>query len=171
MVAPLEGWLRKQITANAPYDRMVRGLLTDANAAGFLSSQRKQGREPGQPDLSTFPWSQTGMRPVSRRPFRRNVETAQFWEYAAFFTGLRTENGRLEPCHGAPPAGCGACPHPDRRYRDVGGGTLPGRRRTGLATSRHTASSAVGMDHAPRIILGSPGPPSIACGITSSASA
>ncbi len=32
VVAPLEGWLRKQLSANAPYDQLVRRLLTDANA-------------------------------------------------------------------------------------------------------------------------------------------
>ena len=35
VVAPLEGWLRKQLKANTPYDRMVRGLLTDADVSAF----------------------------------------------------------------------------------------------------------------------------------------
>src|SRR6516165_586515 len=33
VVGPLESWLRKQVQANTPYDRMVRGLLTDPEAA------------------------------------------------------------------------------------------------------------------------------------------
>src|SRR5262249_18371089 len=35
VVGPLEAWLRRQLQAGAPYDRIVRGVLTDPGAAGF----------------------------------------------------------------------------------------------------------------------------------------
>ena len=57
VVAPLEAWLRKQIKANTPYDRLAVGLLTDPQASGVLRGQRKQGREPGQPDVAAAPGS------------------------------------------------------------------------------------------------------------------
>src|SRR5262249_44337859 len=42
VVAPLEGWLTAQIKANTPYDRLVRGLLTDADAASFYLANENQ---------------------------------------------------------------------------------------------------------------------------------
>ena len=72
-----------------------------------------------------------------------NWKRRQFWEYAAFFTqSLRTKNKAISiRGHAVAPAGCGARPHTDQRFGHLGGGPLPGRRQTRLATSRHAASS------------------------------
>jgi hypothetical protein len=91
VVAPLESWLGKHVQANTPYDRLVRGLLTDAEAAGFFLANENRPEDLASrtsrlllgvklecaqchDDRSGGPWKRT-----------------QFWEYAAFFTGLRTD--------------------------------------------------------------------------------
>jgi hypothetical protein len=93
VVAPLEDWLRRQVQANTPYDRLVRGLLTDAEAVGlFLANENKPEDLASRTsrlllgvklecaqchnDRSGGPWKRT-----------------QFWEYAAFFADLRTDPG------------------------------------------------------------------------------
>jgi hypothetical protein len=38
IIAPLEGWIRKQVRSNVPYDRRVRGLHTDPEAAGLFQA-------------------------------------------------------------------------------------------------------------------------------------
>ena len=120
VVAPLEGWLSKQLTANAPYDQLVRGLLTDANASAFYQANENK------PDILA---SRT-----SRLFLGVKLECAQchddrsggkwkqrqFWEYAAFFTGLREEHSDTRLVMRTAPAGCGACSHTGRRFGDVG---------------------------------------------------
>jgi len=44
VVAPLETWLRKQVKANTPYDRLACGLLTDAEAVGFFVANGNKPR-------------------------------------------------------------------------------------------------------------------------------
>jgi hypothetical protein len=95
VVAPLEGWLRRQIKANAPYDRFARQLLTEAEATGFfLANENKPENLASRTsrlllgvklecaqchdDRSGGPWKRT-----------------QFWEFAAFFAGLRQDQGEL----------------------------------------------------------------------------
>ncbi len=91
VVAPLESWLRKQVKANTPYDRLVRGLLTDPEAVGFFLANENKAENLASrtsrlllgvklecaqchDDRSGGTWKQT-----------------QFWEYAAFFADLRQD--------------------------------------------------------------------------------
>jgi hypothetical protein len=91
VIAPLEGWLRKQIKANTPYDRLARGLLTDPEAVGFFLANENRPENLASrtsrlllgvrlecaqchDDRSGAPWKRT-----------------QFWEFAAFFAGLRPD--------------------------------------------------------------------------------
>jgi hypothetical protein len=91
VVAPLEGWLRRQVRANTPYDRLARGLLTDPQAEGFfVANENRPENLAGRAsrlflglklecaqchdDRSGGPWKRT-----------------QFWELAAFFAGLRQD--------------------------------------------------------------------------------
>ncbi|HEY7326393.1 MAG TPA: DUF1553 domain-containing protein [Gemmataceae bacterium] len=92
VVAPLESWLRKQVKANTPYDRLVRGLLTDPEAVGFFLANENKAENLASrtsrlllgvklecaqchDDRSGGKWKQT-----------------QFWEFAAFFGGLRRDS-------------------------------------------------------------------------------
>jgi hypothetical protein len=86
VVIPLEGWLRKQVKANTSYDRLARGLLTDAEAVGFFLANENKPEE-----LASR---------ISRLLLGVKLECAQchddrgggkwkrtqFWEFAAFFT-------------------------------------------------------------------------------------
>jgi hypothetical protein len=93
VVVPLEDWLRKQVKVNLPYDQLIRGLLTDADAMGFYLANENKPE-----DLASR---------TSRLLLGVKLECAQchddrgggawlrtqFWEYAAFFAGLRGDQG------------------------------------------------------------------------------
>lgn len=110
--AALEEWLRGRFRANAPFDRLVRELLTAAP-----TPRPKPGQRAGAADLGPIAFYQANERKpellaasTSRlflgvrlecaqchnHPFAR-WKREQFWQFAAFFTGLneRTE-GKAE---------------------------------------------------------------------------
>ncbi|HEX5272007.1 MAG TPA: DUF1553 domain-containing protein, partial [Gemmataceae bacterium] len=90
VVAPLESWLGKQVKANTHYDRLVRGLLTDAEAAGFyLANENKPENLAGRTSR-LFLGVKLECAQCHNHPFARWKRT-QFWEYAAFFTGLGSD--------------------------------------------------------------------------------
>ena len=93
LVVPLEGWLRKQITANAPYDRMVRGLLTDANISAFYQANENKAENLASRSSRLFLGVKLECAQCHDDRSGGKWKRAQFWEYAAFFTGLRTELG------------------------------------------------------------------------------
>jgi hypothetical protein len=93
VVAPLEGWLRKQIQANTPYDRLVRGLLTDAGATGFfLANENKAENLAGRTSRLLLGVRLECAQCHDDRSGGKWKRT-QFWEYAAFFAGLRQDQG------------------------------------------------------------------------------
>jgi hypothetical protein len=101
-----EAWLREQLRANTPYDKMVKELLTipvgNSNARGAIVAARRGNSTP-------LAFYQTkDLRPenlaaaTSRLFLGAKVECAQchdhpfatwkreqFWEFAAFFSGIR----------------------------------------------------------------------------------
>jgi hypothetical protein len=89
VVAPLEGWLRRQVRADTPYDRLVRGLLTDPQAAGFFQANENKPENLAGRTARLF----LGLKLECAQchddraggPWTRK----QFWEYAAFFAGPR----------------------------------------------------------------------------------
>jgi Protein of unknown function (DUF1553)/Protein of unknown function (DUF1549) len=93
VVVPLEGWLRKQITANAPYDRMVRGLLTDANVSAFYQANENKAENLASRSSRLFLGVKLECAQCHDDRSGGKWKRAQFWQYAAFFTGLRTELG------------------------------------------------------------------------------
>ena len=93
VVVPLEGWLRKQITANAPYDRMVRGLLTDSNAASFYLANENKAENLASRSSRLFLGVKLECAQCHDDRSGGKWKRAQFWQYAAFFAGLRTELG------------------------------------------------------------------------------
>jgi Protein of unknown function (DUF1553)/Protein of unknown function (DUF1549) len=93
VVAPLEGWLRKQLKANTPYDRMVRGLLTDSNAAGFYLANENKAENLASRSSRLFLGVKLECAQCHDDRSGGKWKRTQFWEYAAFFTGLREEQG------------------------------------------------------------------------------
>jgi hypothetical protein len=100
-----EGWLRKRLEEDSPYDQMVREILT-IRAPGSA-----RGRQPGEPTPIAF-FQANENKPenlaasTSRLFLGTKLECAQchnhpfapwsreqFWQYAAFFAGV--ENGRV----------------------------------------------------------------------------
>jgi hypothetical protein len=106
---PLEGWLRSRFAAGVPYNKMVRELLTAGPNGGQPDRlQALYGRdlEDGSTPISLYQakgFIPENMAEVTARTFLgvrlgcaqcHNHPTAdwkqeQFWEYAAFFAGIR----------------------------------------------------------------------------------
>jgi Protein of unknown function (DUF1553)/Protein of unknown function (DUF1549) len=93
VVAPLEGWLRKQLTANTPYDQLVRRLLTDANASGLYLANENKAENLASRTSRLFLGIKLECAQCHDDRSGGTWKRRQFWEYAAFFTGLREESG------------------------------------------------------------------------------
>jgi hypothetical protein len=104
LLPSFESWLRERVRANAPYDRVVRELLTLPIASG----DRPNGL-PGAGELTPVAFYQAGELKAENlagstsriflgvklecaqchdHPFAR-WSRRQFWEYAAFFSGIQ----------------------------------------------------------------------------------
>jgi hypothetical protein len=94
VVGPLEGWLRKQVKADAPYDRIVRGLLTDAEAAGFLQANENKPENLAAAASRLFLGVKLECAQCHDDRSGGRWKRPQFWEFAAFFAGLRDQNPR-----------------------------------------------------------------------------
>src|SRR5262249_6431909 len=110
LASNLEVWLRKQFQDNAPYDRLVRELLT---AAVATPNQRIRRPDTEKPLPTAFyqvneSKAENLAASTSRLFLGIKLECAQchdhpcakwtkkqFWEYAAFFSGIRPEEPRF----------------------------------------------------------------------------
>ncbi len=99
VVGPLEDWLRTQLKANTPYDRMVRGLLTDSTAASYYQANENKPENLASRTSRLFLGVKLECAQCHNDRSGGNWKQRQFWEYAAFFTGLREEQGNpaLDP--------------------------------------------------------------------------
>lgn len=97
--ARLEGWLTKQFKANAPYDRLVRSLLTDPDANEYYTAYE------GKPENVAGATARAllGIRLECAQCHDDRSGGAwtrtQFWEYAAFFSRMpvpRVEGIRVQ---------------------------------------------------------------------------
>ncbi|HKI20615.1 MAG TPA: DUF1549 domain-containing protein, partial [Isosphaeraceae bacterium] len=93
VVAPLEGWLRKQLDASTPYDQLVRRLLTDANASGFYLANENKPENLASRTSRLFLGVKLECAQCHDDRSGGTWKRRQFWEYAAFLTGLREESG------------------------------------------------------------------------------
>jgi hypothetical protein len=93
VVTPLEGWLRKQLDASTPYDQLVRRLLTDANASGFYLANENKPEDLASRTSRLFLGIKLECAQCHDDRSGGSWKRRQFWEYAAFFTGLREELG------------------------------------------------------------------------------
>jgi hypothetical protein len=94
VASPLEGWLGKQVKADAPYDRIVRGLLTDPEAAGFLQANENKPENLAAAVSRLFLGVKLECAQCHDDRSGGNWKRGQFWEVAAFFAGLRAPDIR-----------------------------------------------------------------------------
>jgi hypothetical protein len=93
VVAPLEGWLRKQVKANTPYDRLARGLLTDPQAVGFFLANENKPENLASRTSRLLLGVKLECAQCHDDRSGGKWKRTQFWEFAAFFAGLRQEQG------------------------------------------------------------------------------
>jgi hypothetical protein len=89
VVAPLETWLRKQVEANTPYDRLAAGLLTDPQAAGFFVANENRPEALAARTSRLLLGVKLECAQCHDDRGGGKWKRSQFWELAAFFTGLR----------------------------------------------------------------------------------
>jgi hypothetical protein len=89
VVAPLETWLYEQIKANTPYDRLVVGLLTDPRAAGFFVANENKAESLASRTSRLLLGVRLECAQCHDDRGGGKWQRSQFWEFAAFFTGLR----------------------------------------------------------------------------------
>ena len=92
VVAPLEGWLHKQIQANTPYDRMIRALLTDPAAGAFFQANENKPENLAARTSRLLLGVRLECAQCHDDRSGGSWKRRQFWEYAAFFTGLRDQD-------------------------------------------------------------------------------
>jgi hypothetical protein len=95
VVAPLESWLRKQVKANTPYDRLVRGLLTNPEAVGFFQANENKPEDLASRTSRLLLGVRLECAQCHDDRGGGNWKRAQFWEYAAFFAGLRADQSNF----------------------------------------------------------------------------
>jgi hypothetical protein len=91
VVAPLESWLGKQVQANTPYDRLVRSVMTDPEAVGFFLANDNKPENLASRTSRLFLGVKLECAQCHDDRSGGNWKRAQFWEYAAFFAGLRRD--------------------------------------------------------------------------------
>jgi hypothetical protein len=108
LLAPgFENWLRKQLAKNAPYDEMVRELLTtpvgpqslqfaraggvaDANAGAFYVAKELKPENVAAATSRLFLGVRLECAQCHNHPFA-SWKREQFWGYAAFFAGMQRQ--------------------------------------------------------------------------------
>jgi hypothetical protein len=84
VVGPLEAWLQRQLEADTPYDRLVRGLLTDSGAAGFRKAYEDKPENLAGVTARLFLGVRLECAQCHNHPFA-SWSRKQFWQFAAFF--------------------------------------------------------------------------------------
>jgi hypothetical protein len=170
VVGPLESWLRKQVQVNTPYDRMVRGLLTDAEAEGFFLANENKPEDLASRTSRLLLGVKLECAQCHEDRSGGRWQRTQFWEYAAFFAGLRPDQ-EISGVVVAPPERKAGPAESRWAVRAPGSkdASPTGANRTGNGASRRGKHWPSGSPAART--PGSPALPSTACGTTSSASA
>jgi hypothetical protein len=88
VVAPLEGWLHKQLKANTPYDRLVYGLLTDAEAVGFFVANENKAENLASRTSRLLLGVKLECAQCHDDRSGGKWKRTQFWELAAFYADL-----------------------------------------------------------------------------------
>jgi hypothetical protein len=88
VVVALEGWLRKKVKANTPYDRLARGLLTDPEAVGFFLANENIPENLASRTSRLLLGVRLECAQCHDDRSGGKWKRTQFWELAAFFAGL-----------------------------------------------------------------------------------
>lgn len=86
--ARLEDWLRRQFRANAPYDKLARGLLTDAGATEYFNAYEGKAENVAGATARSLLGVRLECAQCHDDRGGGGWTRDQFWEYAAFFTRL-----------------------------------------------------------------------------------
>jgi hypothetical protein len=82
-----------QIKANTPYDRLVRGLLIDRQAVGFYLANENKAENLATRTSRLFLGVKLECAQCHDDRGGGKWKRRQFWEYAAFFSGLGQDQG------------------------------------------------------------------------------
>jgi len=95
VLAPrLEDWVRQQIKARTPYDRFVRELLTEPEAAPFYLAHESKPENLAGSTARLFLGIKLDCVQCHDDRSGGSWKQTQFWEFAAFFAGLpKTQGG------------------------------------------------------------------------------
>jgi hypothetical protein len=96
VIAPLEAWLRKQIKANVPYDRLASGLLTDPQAEGFFVANESKAENLAARTSRLLLGVKLECAQCHDDRGGGKWKRSQFWEFAAFFAGLKQKQDGAE---------------------------------------------------------------------------
>jgi hypothetical protein len=91
VVAPLEAWLREQVKVNTPYDRLAVGLLTDPRAEGFFVANENKAERLASRTSRLLLGVKLECAQCHDDRGGGKWKRTQFWELAAFFSGLRED--------------------------------------------------------------------------------
>jgi hypothetical protein len=99
---PFEGWLRQQLRDNAPYDRLVRSILTAApgfrpvseSAAAFYQANENKAENLAAATARQFLGLKLECAQCHDDRSGGNWTREQFWELAAFFGDLPRNDGQ-----------------------------------------------------------------------------
>jgi hypothetical protein len=89
----LEGWLRKQVKDNTPYDRMVRELLTGPQGASFFRANENKPENIAGSTARLFLGVKLECAQCHDDRSGGSWTRTQFWELAAFFADLERPRG------------------------------------------------------------------------------
>jgi hypothetical protein len=89
----LEGWLTRQVEANAPYDRLVRAVLTDPGADAFFVANQRMPDSLAARTTRLFLGVKLECVQCHDDRVGGSWKRQQFWEFAAFFAGPQASSG------------------------------------------------------------------------------
>jgi hypothetical protein len=110
LVPAFENWLRKKLTENTPYDKMVREIMTvafsgdrrqlvdptgqssEASPGGFYIAKEAKPENLAASTARTFLGIRLECAQCHNHPTAK-WKQEQFWSYAAFFAGLQRQGG------------------------------------------------------------------------------
>jgi len=97
--ARLESWLAKQFKANAPYDRLVRSLLTDPDASEYFTAYEGKAENVAGATARALLGVRLECAQCHADRSGGTWTREQFWEYAAFFSRMpipRVDGNRVQ---------------------------------------------------------------------------
>jgi hypothetical protein len=95
VVAPLEAWLRKQVKANTPYDRLAFALLTEEQAEGFFVVNESKAENLAARTSRLLLGVKLECAQCHDDRGGGKWKRSQFWEFAAFFAGLQQDRADI----------------------------------------------------------------------------